>query len=166
MDMTGTKGDFSQQRSDRLIHEHVHDPYRVRKKNQDSAFCPQCEAAYDKGRWLWSKKQAGAKAEACPACRRMEDNQPAGILSLGGDFLADHKDDIINLAKNEEEKEKGEHPLNRIMGIEDKEGATVITTTDIHLPRRIGKALHSAYGGDLDFHYEEETYFIRVNWHR
>jgi hypothetical protein len=42
----------------------------------------------------------------------------------------------------------------------------VITTTDIHLPRRIGEALHRAYEGDLDFHYEEEAYSIRVTWRR
>ena len=41
---------------------------------------------------------------------------------------------------------------------------TIITTTDIHLPRRIGQALHSAYKGSLDVHYDEEGYFIRVHW--
>ena len=32
--------------------------------------------------------------------------------------------------------------------------------------RRIGQALHNAYEGEFDFHYDEEGYFIRVNWTR
>ncbi len=165
--MSGTQGGFSgEERSDRLIHEHVHDPYRMRKKIQEPAFCSQCDAVYDKGRWIWSERPAGAKAESCPACKRIGDNQPAGIVNLSGDFLAEHNDEVINLARNEEEKEKGQHPLHRIMSIEDGKDGTTITTTDIHLARRIGEALKSAYDGDLDYHYEEEAYFIRVNWSR
>jgi len=165
--MSGTQGGFSgEERSDRLIQEHVHDPYRARKKIQGSAFCAQCDAVYEKGRWIWDERPAGAKAEACPACSRIVENQPAGVVNLSGDFLADHNDEVINLARNEEEKEKGQHPLHRIMSIEEGKDATTITTTDIHLPRRIGEALKSAYGGDLDYHYEEEAYFIRVNWSR
>jgi hypothetical protein len=52
------------------------------------------------------------------------------------------------------------------MGIADENGAIVITTTDIHLPRRIGAALQDAYEGELEFHYEEESYAIRVSWRR
>ena len=52
------------------------------------------------------------------------------------------------------------------MAIEDEDGTVVITTTDIHLPRRIGEALFDAYEGELDFHYEEEAYSIRVSWRR
>ena len=50
------------------------------------------------------------------------------------------------------------------MDIKEEGGGIVITTTDIHLPRRIGEALHHAYHGDLDFHYIKESYLIRVRW--
>ena len=52
------------------------------------------------------------------------------------------------------------------MDIEEQDGAIVVQTTDIHLPRRIGEALHHTYHGGLDFHYEGRTYFIRVTWSR
>lgn len=42
----------------------------------------------------------------------------------------------------------------------------VVTTTDVHLPRRIGEALHHAYAGDLDFHYDKDAYYVRVAWKR
>jgi hypothetical protein len=52
------------------------------------------------------------------------------------------------------------------MAIEERDDAIVVRTTDIHLPRRIGEALRHAYRGELDFHYDEEAYFIRVRWTR
>ena len=160
-----TRGMAGEQRGNRLIQEEVHDPYRNRKKLREPSYCAKCGALYQKGRWTWGEKPDGAQPETCPACTRVAENQPAGILTLSGDFFADHRDEIINLARNEEEKEKGQHPLHRIMNIESG-GSTIITTTDINLPRRIGKALHSAYGGDLDINYQESDYFIRVNWSR
>ena len=42
----------------------------------------------------------------------------------------------------------------------------VITTTDTHLPRRIGEALSHAYHGTLDLQYADEDQLIRVNWTR
>jgi hypothetical protein len=53
------------------------------------------------------------------------------------------------------------------MAIEDEgDDGLVITTTDVHLPRRIGEAVHHAFHGDLKVHYDEENYFARVDWHR
>ena len=68
--------------------------------------------------------------------------------------------------RNNEEEEKSEHPLHRLMAIEEQPGAIIIKTTDIHLPPRIGEALRRAFKGELDLHYDEEGYFIRINWKR
>ncbi|MDH3975369.1 MAG: BCAM0308 family protein [Deltaproteobacteria bacterium] len=165
--MPGSKGGFQkEQRSDRLIHEHVHDPYRTRKKIREPAFCSQCSAVYSGGRWQWRDKPVDSHKEICPACNRINDKCPAGIITIKGEFLADHKEELIGLVKNEEKLEKGEHPLHRIIEMSGEGTSLEVTTTDIHLPRRIGEALHNAYKGKLDFHYEEETYFIRVGWSR
>jgi hypothetical protein len=57
----------------------------------------------------------------------------------------------LSIWRNLEQAEKQEHPLNRIMTIEREEPDTlVITTTDVHLPRRIGTAIHHAFHGDLN----------------
>lgn len=155
------------ERGDRLLREHVHDPYKTRLKLPDPSVCPTCGAVYAKGRWHWGERPAKSHEERCQACHRIEDDCPAGIVSLSGGFLQAHKEEILGLVRNQEALEKGEHPLHRIMSIAEEDGGTVvIKTTDIHLPRRIGEALHSAYEGALDFHYEEETYFVRVAWSR
>ncbi len=160
-----TPGELGQ-RGDRLIRERVHDPYKTRLKLRDPTVCPQCGAVYRKGRWTWTAAPAGAIEERCQACHRTNDAYPAGEVTLRGGFLRKHKAEILNLARNQEKLENGEHPLHRIIGVEDSAGEIGITTTDIHLPRRIGQALHNAYEGALDIHYDKDGHFIRVNWAR
>jgi len=154
------------QRRDRLLRERVHDPYKTRLKLPEPTVCPECGSVYHAGRWQWSDAPAGAHEERCQACHRLHDKYPAGELTLHGGFVKKHRDEIVALARHTETRENAEHPLHRIMDIADTEDGLSITTTDIHLPRRIGEALFDAFAGDLDFHYTEETYFIRVSWTR
>jgi hypothetical protein len=153
-------------RGDRLIREHVHDPYKTRLKLTEPTVCPQCGAVYHEGRWHWAERPDQAQEALCQACHRSNDGYPAGILTLSGTFLGEHRTEVLGLARHQEELEKGEHPLHRIMSIDEQGKVIVINTTDIHLPRRIGAALYSAYEGELDFHYNEESYLIRVGWKR
>jgi len=52
------------------------------------------------------------------------------------------------------------------MKIEDQDDGILITTTDIHLARGIGEALHHAYQGELEYHYNEQENLLRVVWAR
>ncbi|MDH3597416.1 MAG: BCAM0308 family protein [Rhodospirillales bacterium] len=154
-------------RMDRRLREHVHDPYKTRLKLKEPTVCPECGAVFHQGRWQWAAHPpADANEEMCQACHRTQDKYPAGTATLAGGFLDGHKEEILNLVRHQEDLEKGEHPLHRIISIEEEAGRIVVSTTDIHLPRRIGEAVHHAYQGDLDLHYEEEAYFLRVNWTR
>jgi hypothetical protein len=60
--------------------------------------------------------------------------------------------------------EKSEHPVNRIIGIKDDPQGIGITTTDIHLPRRIGETVRRAFDGILEIAFDDDGYFVRVNW--
>jgi hypothetical protein len=142
------------------------DPYEQNAKPAEPTACPQCGAHYRDGRWQWGPPTASARAQLCAACRRINDQQPAGVLTLGGRFAAARKAEIAELARHQEAAEKADHPLNRIMAIDEQDDALVITTTDIHLPRRIGEALKRAYHGDLELAYEEDGYFLRASWRR
>jgi NMD protein affecting ribosome stability and mRNA decay len=153
-------------RRDRLIHERVHDPYRSKGKLPDPTLCPQCGAVFHQGRWTWLPRPTMVHEELCPACHRIRDKYPAGFLSLHGGFLDHHKQEIVNLVRHEEKAETTEHPLHRIIQIEEQADGVLITTTDIHLPRRIGEALRRAYQGQLDFHYIEEESTLDVHWTR
>lgn len=155
------------ERTDRLLHEHVHDPYKTKRKLPEPSVCPVCNAVFKDGRWQWAESwPMDAHKETCQACHRTKDNYPAGLLTLTGNFVKLHKAEIVSLARHHEKKEKTEHPLHRIMKIEEHPDAIVIKTTDIHLPQRIGEALRHAHRGELEMHYDEEGYFVRVNWKR
>lgn len=153
-------------RRDRLIQERVHDPYKTRLKLSEPSVCRDCGAVYASGRWQWAPAPEEAEQALCSACHRIKDKIPAGELTLEGQFLGQHKTEILQLIRHQEELEKGEHPLHRIMDMEFGGDKGLVTTTDIHLPRRLGEALHKAYQGELDYHYDEGEYFIRVSWRR
>ncbi len=156
----------SRKRGDRLIKERVHDPYKSKSKLPEPTICPECQAVFQEGRWTWAEIPSKANQELCPACQRINDRVPAGFLTLSGEFFQAHKVEIINLIRNKEESEKTHHPLKRIMAIEEQGNETVITFTEIHLPRGAGEALKGAYEGELDYQYTDEASILRVWWRR
>lgn len=154
-------------RRDRLIREKVHDTYKLLGKLSEPTRCPQCGAVYHKGRWSWTASvEAGADEQLCCACHRMNDHYPAGEVTISGAFAIQHKDEILRLAHNIEDVEKSEHPMNRIIDIRDLGDEIQLTTTDVHLPRRIGKAIQDAWDGRLDIHFDKDGYFTSIVWQR
>lgn len=153
-------------RSGRAQDAALTDPYKRPGKLHEPTVCPQCGAVYRNGRWQWAAPPEGAQEELCQACQRINDNFPAGVVTLSGAFIDEHRDEVMRLIRRQEEIEKPDHPFNRIIGAEQDADAIKVTTTDLHLPRRIGEALKAAFGGVLHFDYDEDGYFVRVNWSR
>ena len=85
---------------------------------------------------------------------------------MSGEFVGAHRDEILRRVRNVAEAESNRHPLHRIMAIETRGSDTVVTTTDVHLPHRIGHALKDAWEGEMTTHYDLEGYFARIGWHR
>ncbi|MEW5959538.1 MAG: BCAM0308 family protein [Chloroflexota bacterium] len=153
-------------RKDRLIKEKLHNVYRERDKSLETTVCPECGALYMNGRWSWEQPPEQAHETTCPACRRIADRYPAGHIELKGSFFTEHRSEILSLVQNVEQKEKEARPLERIMAIENNQDTSLVTTTGIHVARRIGEALARAYKGDLSFQYAEAEKRIRVYWKR
>lgn len=146
--------------------EPSHDPYQPKGKPTEPLQCSTCSAIFHDGRWQWSAAPANAHKTLCPACRRIHEKFPAGYLTLEGDYAREHRADLLRTARQHELHEKAEHPLQRIMAIEESHDRVLITTTDIHLARGIGEALHRANGGELKFQYEKGEYQLRAHWAR
>jgi len=151
---------------DRQIEEVAHDPYHARSKPAEPAVCPQCGLIYHKGRWQRATRPEKANEHLCPACHRMNDRNPAGYITLAGPYMEAQGEEVLRLVRNEETREAQGHPLQRIMGIEKMEGKITVTTTDVHLARRIGDALHAAFQGELTVKYSPDEFLVRVNWTR
>ncbi|MBC8208002.1 MAG: ATPase [Desulfobulbaceae bacterium] len=158
------KGQFG--RRDRLVQEKSHDTYKEDGKWPEPTLCTGCSAVFAGGRWSWKDAPDKANTVLCPACQRINDNFPAGTIDLAGSFYGKHREEILNLIRNEEKLEKGEHPLERIIHISETEGGGNITTTGIHIASRIGKAIHRAYQGELSASYGDGEKTIRISWSR
>jgi NMD protein affecting ribosome stability and mRNA decay len=153
-------------RRDRLIRELDHDPYHSKVKLKEPTLCTECGAVFERGRWTWGSAPAERHEALCPACLRIRDRVPAAFLTVSGAFFDEHRDEISHLIHNYVERERSEHPLKRLMGSEEQEGAVVYTFTDAHLARGIGEALENAYQGELDYQYTKEDIMLRVTWSR
>lgn len=157
---------FNRVRRDQLRPERVHDTYKLRGKLAEPTVCPGCGAVFHDGRWQWITRPAGAHEVTCPACQRIKDHFPAGFVEISGPYFSAHRDELMKLLLHREEKEKGEHPLARIIAVEPAAEGLLVTTTDIHLARDLGESLHHAHQGELEFHYNEGENLLRVHWQR
>jgi hypothetical protein len=151
---------------DRIFDDKRIDPYHARGKYHEPTACTDCTAVFHRGRWVNGSAPEGARRDRCPACRRIRDNLPAGSVTLEGSFYADHRAELLQLVRHEAEKERSEHPLNRVMRVEEFPDRAIVSTTDIHTPHRIGTALKHAYQGELDLRYGHDEYSIQVVWRR
>lgn len=158
---------FREHRQERLPEPDMHDPY-LKQRHAGPAQCPECGATCLEGRWSWQALQADGHVEkqSCPACRRIADNAPGGTVTLTGDFIGPHHDEIMNLIRNTEEKEKKEHALERIMQCSKGPTSLIVTTTGVHLAQRIGHALDAAYKGNTVYQYSDSEAHVQVDWLR
>ena len=141
-------------------------PYPLTTKPVGPAYCPSCKAAFVAGRWTWDRKPEDAYEHVCPACQRIHDKFPAGVVTLKGEFFKQHRDEIVTFIKSTEVREKAEHPLQRIMAIEEVREGVQVTTTDSALARVIGETLHETYKGDLKLKYSRDENLLRAIWKR
>lgn len=158
------KGRFS--RRDRLVKEKRHDTYEPLGKWPEPTVCKECGSLFHNGRWSWGQPPKQVHKVVCPACRRVADNCPAGYVEIRGFFFKEHREELLNLIRAEEKSEKEEHPTERIISIIHEEDHTLVTTTGVHIARRIGKALSRACHGDLSMQYGDDEKSIRVYWSR
>ena len=137
---------------------------RAPGKLREPTACPQCGAVFHKGRWTWDERPAHAHEALCPACRSINENRASGVLTITGSYLLAHRQEILNLARNEEKTAKLEHPLSRIIGIKEEVETMTISTTDTHLTRRICEALNHAHRGKSSLQYSKDEQFVRAEW--
>jgi NMD protein affecting ribosome stability and mRNA decay len=149
------------------------DPYLPWGGSQETLMCRVCHSIYHHKRWyLESELPVGerritlAGMIVCPACRKISNRFSGGIITLQGRFLGVHKEEILNLVRNEESRAKGVNPLERIISTKDVGNRVEIHTTSERLAQRIGRELARAYKGHVTYHWSRDDKFVRVEWCR
>ena len=144
------------------------DTYQEKEGIKGVAYCS-CGTIFHGKRWQGGNggmaPREGRKV-VCPACRRIADRMPAGILSLRGSFLASHETEIGNLIRNTEQASVQKNPLGRVMETRKEKDGVTITTTDGKLAQKIGREVFKSYGGELNFLWSHSEDLVRVAWSR
>ena len=153
-------------RKDKMLKQKRNDAYSLKAKISEPSYCEHCKSVFINGRWTWKAVQGGEQKTICPACRRIADHYPAGIIELKGSFFFDNQNEILNLIHNVSNQEKKERALERIMQTRQEADRTIVTTTGVHIARRIGEALSRSYKGKYTFQYADGDKQIRVYWQR
>lgn len=153
-------------RPTREVRPKQHDTYVREHKAGGELVCTECGVWQRDGRWEWGPApylETEVKEGLCPACQRIRDRYPAGTIELPAGFLL-HRDEIAGMIENAERGEKAEHPLERLMGVEANENGLVVTTTGIHLARRIANKLERRFHARARFRYPEEQELLFVDF--
>lgn len=149
------------------------DPYMLKGSISEAALCRRCHATYQNKRWYLSKDSYDKKAKLkdikiilCPACRKIKDSFPGGIVKLKGNFLREHEEEIMNLIRNEELRAMGFNPLERIIEILHTREGIEVKTTNEKLAQRITRRLERAYHGKVEYKWSSGTKLLRAEWIR
>lgn len=150
------------------------DSYLPRGASRKASVCGVCRAVYMNKRWYSDGNVSAAAAKesdtmtvVCPACLKIRDHFPGGIVTLKGAYVLPHKQALVSLIRNEEDRAHGQNPLERVMSIkENGYGSIVIFTTNEKLAQRIGRAINKAFHGEIKYRWSHENKLARVDWVR
>jgi NMD protein affecting ribosome stability and mRNA decay len=149
------------------------DPYISEEGLKEPALCESCRGVYRNKRWSRDveaytelSKSADVHRVTCPACLKIAEGYPEGIVTLYGDYLWEHEEEIRNLLHNEEEKTTAKNPLARIIRITREGEALRIEATEEKLAEHLGRTLHKAHQGDLAISWDSDHDLCRVTWKR
>ena len=132
--------------------------------------CSGCGAFYYRRHWTLDppgkfSTQVHVHPVYCPACNKIKDHYPGGELRLAGIDTAERRE-IARILRNEEDRARAKNPLERIMRMEAADGGWKIETTTEKLAQRLGRAVHQARGGKVEYKWSRNNKFVRVWWEK
>ena len=149
------------------------DPYLPEAGLKEPAVCQSCQAIYRQKRWqldpVMVKELSSDPAVhwvTCPACQKIAEAYPEGILTLRGSYLWSHEQEIHNILINTAQRFTSRNPLERIMRMQRTDDALVIETTDNKLAEQLGRSLQKAHSGELQIDWQGAPVVCRVQWER
>lgn len=150
------------------------DSYLPRGAAQSISVCEKCHSVYKNKRWYAdrnlyhiAKQKPESRETVCPACMKIRDNFPGGILTLKGGYVVGHKQELMKLIKNEEERARAFNPLERIMSVQENgSGKLVVSTTNEKLAQRLGRSIKKAFHGAVSYNWSHDNKLVRVEWER
>lgn len=143
------------------------EPYQPKGGLQEGTVCKGCGIVYRNKRWQIETTPGAHSGEVfCPACQRIQGEDPAGVVTLSGPYLAQHREEILNSIRQQESKHREKNPLGRIMEIKEENGQITVTTTEDKLAQKIGREIYKSQRGELHYQWSHDQRLVRVAWKR
>ena len=147
------------------------DPYMTLRAPKGPAMCRKCQVIYSDKRWRFDEVEACKLAASprtqklvCPACQKIRDGYPEGIVTLQWSALKDHEAEIRGLIGNVEARALSVNPLGRVMKIDSQRKDFEVQTTNDRLAQRIGRELVRAFKGKVTYKWAHRDMLVRVTW--
>jgi NMD protein affecting ribosome stability and mRNA decay len=170
----GKKYEWSADKAKQFAHAgRLNEPYEL-AEGLEAAVCQECHALYQEKRWFFDEKLFNKLAGSskvhqmvCPTCQKIKDRYAEGYFTLSGDFLIEHKTEIVTLIEKEAAKVGKRNVGDRIIRmVPEGDDKLVVETTTEKLAQHLGRTIHKAYQGDLSFNWSHSNPFVRVYWAR
>ncbi len=133
-----------------------------KKKEGQAQVCSGCGLVHHMGRWYRGAPPLTEVRETlCPACTAIARRRPGGTVRIHGDLFAE-RDEIAGLIANAEAAESAEHPLERLIAFDSDPKGMRVTTTGIHLARRIAHGLRRRFHRRLRVAYDQDAALFTI----
>jgi hypothetical protein len=130
----------------------------------DAIVCDDCSVLHHDGQWYWGAPPRGpVEGGLCPACRQIRDHYPTGTIRVPADLIT-QRDHLLHLIRNADALESANHPLERLMDIDTRNSGLIVTTTGIHLARRIASKLGRALARKPRMQYSAGQLLVDVDF--
>ncbi len=157
-------------RDARIYSYKIKDPYMDRSLYKDPTLCPSCGLIYHGKRWKMDpeliktlkEKDKEIYSKECPACRKIKDKYPLGIVEIEGNFIEEKNEEIHARIKHIAAEEYNHNPLERIIEIQNSKGKIAILTTTEHLAEKIGKKIAKTFHKNIKISFSEQEKLVRV----
>jgi hypothetical protein len=73
---------------------------------------------------------------------------------------------MARILRNEEARARDKNPLERIMRLQETDGAWKVETTTEKLAQRLGRSIKKARGGEVNYKWSHNNKFVRVVWEK
>ncbi|PLX74089.1 MAG: hypothetical protein C0615_09710 [Desulfuromonas sp.] len=159
----------SDKRGRKMTHS---DPFAPETGLPGVHICKSCHAVYQMKTWksdpeLYEKSLDGDHTmTVCSACQKRQEHAPEGFLTISGDYLDQHRKDILNTLQNSADEARQANPLERIIKTERADGEIMIETTTVKLAEKLGRILSRSHQGEMEISWTGEPPTCRVSWHR
>lgn len=149
--------------------EEKRDVYLNDKPSSSPARCPVCGNIYMNKQWYRPDQKdlddsASVISYTCPGCSKVQDGYYYGELTVTGQFIKEHHEEISHLIQNKVHEVQEDNPLSKLVQVEVDGDELTLRTTNSKLAEHIGRALNRAYEGELDI--DKSEYITRVRWSR